>query len=90
MNLTALSRRRWQIAGALSIAIVALYFGFVLLIAFDKTLVAHILVPGLSVGILMGALVIVASWVATWAYVRWADAHLDRHVARLRGARRHS
>jgi uncharacterized membrane protein (DUF485 family) len=90
MNLTALSRRRWQIAVALSIAIVAIYFGFVLLIAFDKTLVAHILVPGLSVGILMGAFVIVASWVATWAYVRWANAHFDRHVARLHGARRHS
>jgi uncharacterized membrane protein (DUF485 family) len=90
MNLTALSRRRWQIAVALSIAIVVIYFGFVLLIAFNKTLVAHILVPGLSVGILMGAFVILASWVATWAYVRWANAHFDQHVARLRGARRQS
>ena len=34
---------------------------------------------------LLGALVIVAAWVLTWIYVRWANTHYD---AQLRGLRR--
>jgi len=84
MSLTQLSRQRWRLAIALSAVVVAVYFGFVLLIAFDKELVATLLAPGLSLGILLGALVIVAAWVATWIYVRWANSHFDRRVAELR------
>ena len=60
------------------------YFGFVLLIAFDKPLVGTIIAPGLSLGVLLGALVIVAAWIVTWIYVRWANGHLDRRVSELR------
>ena len=56
---------------------IVIYFGFIILIAFDKALLARIVVPGLSLGILLGALVIVASWLLTWYYVRWANAHYD-------------
>ena len=86
MNLASLSRQRWQIAIALSIVVVVVYFGFVLLVAFDKPRVAQLLAPGLSLGILLGALVIVASWVVTWIYVRWANSHLDRRIDELRSA----
>jgi uncharacterized membrane protein (DUF485 family) len=61
-----------------------MYFGFVLLIAYDKPLLARIIVPGLSLGILLGALVIVCSWVLTWVYVRWANTHYDAELDRLR------
>ena len=84
MTLTLLSRQRWRIATALSLVMVLVYFGFVLLIAFDKPRVALLLAPGLSVGILLGALVIVSVWVVTWVYVRWANNHLDRRVRELR------
>ena len=84
MTLTLLSRQRWRIATALSLVMVLVYFGFVLLIAFDKPRVALLLAPGLSVGILLGALVIVSAWVVTWVYVRWANNHLDRRVRELR------
>ena len=40
--------------------------------------------PGLSLGILLGALVIVASWLLTWVYVRWANAHYDPALRALR------
>ena len=33
--------------------------------------------PARFLGILLGALVIVASWLLTWIYVRWANAHYD-------------
>jgi uncharacterized membrane protein (DUF485 family) len=39
---------------------------------------------GLSVGVLLGALVIVSSWVLTWIYVRWANTHYDAGVDELR------
>ena len=84
MTISLLSRQRWRIATALSSIMIVVYFGFVLLIAFDKPRVGTILAPGLSVGILLGALVIVAVWVVTWIYVRWANAHLDRRVSELR------
>ncbi|MCC7464241.1 MAG: DUF485 domain-containing protein [Gammaproteobacteria bacterium] len=87
MSLTELVRQRWRLAIALSAAIVIVYFGFVLLVAFDKPLVATRLAPGLSLGILLGALVILASWLVTWIYVRWANAHFDRRVQALRAGR---
>lgn len=78
----ALARRRWAVALGLTIAMVAVYFGFVLLVAFDKPLMGRLIVPGLSLGILIGALVIVAAWLLTLIYVRWAhrvyDVELDR------------
>jgi uncharacterized membrane protein (DUF485 family) len=86
MSLASLSRQRWRIAIALSLVVVVVYFGFVLLIAFDKPLVGRQLAPGLSVGILLGALVIVASWIVTWIYVRWANDHLDRRIGELRSS----
>jgi uncharacterized membrane protein (DUF485 family) len=86
MSLTQLSRQRWRLAIALSAVVVVVYFGFVLLIAFNKALVATLIAPGLSLGILLGALVIVAAWVVTWVYVRWANSHFDRRVQELRAA----
>jgi uncharacterized membrane protein (DUF485 family) len=62
----------------------AIYFGFVLLIAYGKAVLATLILPGLSLGILLGALVIVSAWVLTWFYVRWANRHYDAAVTRLR------
>lgn len=76
-RLRALSRARNRIALALTAAMILLYFGFIALIAFQPALLARRLTPGLSVGILLGALVIVVSWLLTWVYVRWANAHYD-------------
>jgi uncharacterized membrane protein (DUF485 family) len=60
------------------------YFGFILLVAFNKPLLARLVVPGLSLGILTGALVIVAAWILIWVYVRWANRHYDAAVDALR------
>lgn len=76
-RLRALSKARNKIAITLTTLMIVIYFGFIILIAFDKTLLGHLVVPGLSLGILLGALVIVATWLLTWYYVRWANAHYD-------------
>ena len=72
-----------RVATLLTCTMVVVYFGFILLIAFDKPLLATLLAPGLSLGILLGALVIVASWILTLIYVRWANRHHDPAVDRL-------
>ena len=76
-----------RIAVRLTAAMMAIYFGFILLVAYDKPLLAREVRPGLSLGILLGALVIVAAWGLIWIYVRWANSHYDGHVDRLRGER---
>ena len=78
-----LARRRWRVAIALTIAMVFLYFGFIALIAFNKPLLARKVGEGLSLGILLGALVIVASWLLTWAYVHWANTRYDPALASI-------
>lgn len=82
-QLRALARARARIAGLLTVAMIAMYFGFILLIAFRKDVLARLVVPGLSLGILIGALVIVASWLLTWVYVRWCNAHYDAQLRAL-------
>jgi uncharacterized membrane protein (DUF485 family) len=76
-QIRALARARGRIAAILTATIIVIYFGFILLIAFNKELLARKVTPGLSLGILLGALVIVASWLLTWFYVRWANTHYD-------------
>ena len=74
---------RWRVALLLTGGMVVLYFGFILLVAYGRPLLAVQVVPGLTLGILLGALVIVVSWILTWVYVRWAAAHYDPRVAAL-------
>jgi uncharacterized membrane protein (DUF485 family) len=64
-------------------ATILLYFGFIALVAFGRSVLAVQVVPGLSLGILLGALVIVASWILTWIYVRWANTVYDPQVRAL-------
>jgi uncharacterized membrane protein (DUF485 family) len=85
-RLQLLHRARWRIALALTVAVVVVYFGFILLIAYRRDVLARLIVPGLSVGILLGALVIVASWLLTWFYVRWANSTYDTELERIREA----
>jgi uncharacterized membrane protein (DUF485 family) len=97
-RLHAIAAHRWRIAIWLSIFMLVAYYGFILLVAFSRELLSRILVdnvatttgtaPGLSLGILLGALVIVFAWVLTLAYVYWANTKYDHEIhelAHLRG-----
>ncbi len=83
-RLEAVGAARWRVAITLTIAMMAVYFGFILLVAFNKPLLGTRVAPGLSLGMLLGALVIVAAWALTWVYVRWANTHYDTALAALR------
>jgi uncharacterized membrane protein (DUF485 family) len=81
--LAALAAERWRISMLLTGAMMFIYFGFILLIAFNKPLMGTLLLPGLSVGILLGALVIISAWVLIYIYVRWANSKYDEKIAQL-------
>ena len=82
-RLRVLASRRLRLAGLLTATMILIYFGFILLIAFNKPMMGGLLRPGLSRGILAGALVIVATWVLTWIYVRWTNRHYDPELREL-------
>ncbi|HKH70755.1 MAG TPA: DUF485 domain-containing protein [Vicinamibacterales bacterium] len=83
-NLEAVSAARWRMAILLTITMMVVYFGFILLVAFNKPLLGTLFIGGLSIGMLLGVLVIVAAWVLTWIYVRWANTHYDASLRNLR------
>jgi len=83
-TLEAVSAARWRIALSLTVAMMAAYFGFILLVAFNKPLLGTRIAPGLSLGILLGAVVILVAWALTWAYIYWANAHYDASIQGLR------
>ena len=86
--LRRLDAARWRMALLLTAGVVLLYFGFIALVAYGRHILAIQIIPGLTLGILLGAVVIVGSWVLTWIYVRWANAHYDPHLAALGKERR--
>jgi uncharacterized membrane protein (DUF485 family) len=83
-TLDELARRRRRVAAWLTAAMLVVYFTFILLIAFDKTLMGRKLADGLSLGILLGVIVIFATWILTWIYVRWANHHYEPAARQLR------
>jgi uncharacterized membrane protein (DUF485 family) len=83
MRLRELDRARWRVVLSLTGAMVLLYFGFIVLVAFGRPVLAILVLPGLSLGILLGAIVIVASWLLTWLYVWWANNYYDPRVRTL-------
>jgi uncharacterized membrane protein (DUF485 family) len=81
----AVAAMRWRFATVLTVLMLTLYFGFILLVAFNKPLLSTLLTPGLSLGILLGASVIVGAWVLTLIYVNWANGTYDSAVDKIRG-----
>jgi uncharacterized membrane protein (DUF485 family) len=79
----ALAAERWRVSLMLSGAMMFIYFGFILLIAFNKPLLGSLLLPGLSIGILLGVLVIISAWILIFIYVRWANNNYDKKIAQL-------
>jgi uncharacterized membrane protein (DUF485 family) len=63
----------------MSILMIIAYYGYILLIAFDKSFLATKLSPGAvtSIGIPMGVGVILFTIILTWIYVRRANTEFD-------------
>ena len=84
VHLTRVAAARWRLALLLTAIMTVVYVGFILLIAFNKPLLGTVLAPGLSLGILLGFLIIITAWVLIMIYVRWTNTHYDHRVADVR------
>jgi uncharacterized membrane protein (DUF485 family) len=76
--------RRWTVSVALSLTLFVTYYGYILLVAWDKPLLARKLGPVVTLGIPVGVGVILVSWILTALYVVWANRTYDVEVRRLR------
>jgi uncharacterized membrane protein (DUF485 family) len=83
-DIAAIVRARLKIVLSLSVVMIAIYFGFMGLFAFNKPLLGTILVPGLSLCVLLGPLVIISSFILALAYVVWANTVFDPGIEALR------
>jgi uncharacterized membrane protein (DUF485 family) len=87
-RLEEVAGRRLRVALLVTAAMCVVYFGFILLIAFDKSFLAKKLTDGLSLGILLGVVVIATTWILTWFYVAWANRSYEPEVRALGGSNR--
>lgn len=79
-----LVRQRTKFAWTLSIAMLVIYFGFILLVAFAKPLLAIRIGDGVtSLGIILGLGVILSAFVLTGIYVQRANSRFDELTRRL-------
>jgi uncharacterized membrane protein (DUF485 family) len=79
-----LVRQRTRFAWTLSIIMLVIYFGFILLVAFAKPLLAMKIGGGVtSLGILLGLGVIIAAFVLTGIYVYRANSEFDELTRNL-------
>jgi uncharacterized membrane protein (DUF485 family) len=75
---------RWRLSLVLTACLFVLYYGYILLIATNKALLSHRIGEATTLGIPLGAAVIVGAWALTAIYVIWANRRYDAEVARLR------
>ncbi|MBV8911733.1 MAG: DUF485 domain-containing protein [Acetobacteraceae bacterium] len=72
-----LVRSRNGLAWTLSIAVLAIYLGFIFLVAFDKPLLATKVSGTTTLGIVLGVVVIVLAFLLTAIYVVRANGRFD-------------
>ena len=81
-----LSRQKFTISIILTVLELALYFGFIGLIAFNKPFLAQKLTAGVAttIGIPIAVGTIVFSWVFTGIYIWWANTKYDVLVNKVK------
>lgn len=80
----ALVAKKASVSIVLLLLLFASYYGFVLLIGFNKPFLAQKIGETTTLGIPLGVAVIIAAWLLTVAYVIWANTTYDPEVKRLR------
>ncbi len=80
----SLVRKRMSVSLTLTVIMLAVYFGFILIIAFNKELLAAKIGETITIGLPIGIGIIVFAWLLTGVYTRWANSRYDRSVRSLR------
>ena len=77
--------KRWTVSLVLLALLFVSYYGYILLIATNKALVATKVGVVTTLAIPLGVGVIVFAWALTAYYVGWANKSYDPEVERLKG-----
>ena len=78
-----LVKAKWTISLCLAAVMLAIYFGFILVLAFNKQILAHKLGEFMNVGLPVGLGVILSACVLTGIYVAWANSSYDKTVKNI-------
>ncbi len=79
-----LVRKRMIVSVSLTIIMLFVYFGFILVIAFNKELLSSKIGEHLTIGLPIGIGIIIFAWLLTGLYIRWANNKYDKSVRDLR------
>ena len=79
-----LVKKRWRVSILLTVAILVIYIGFLLVVAFNKNLLAIKIGNFLAWAMPIGLGIIVSAWVLTGIYVFWANSTYDNEVQQLK------
>lgn len=81
-KLQNLIRKKWIVSLSLTAVMLAIYYGFILVLAFNKELLATKF-GGVTLGLPVGLGVILSACVLTGVYVRWANGPYDAAVREI-------
>jgi len=76
----ALVKAKWTVSLILTALMLTIYFGFILILAFQKEILSAKISSGMTLGIPVGLLVILSACVLTGIYVFWANNKYDAAV----------
>nr|WP_315594196.1 DUF485 domain-containing protein [uncultured Cupriavidus sp.] len=75
--LTAIGVRRQRVSLGATVLILCIYFSFVIVVAYFKSILVVQLVPGLSIAIAAGVATIIIALLITFVYVIWINCVHD-------------
>jgi uncharacterized membrane protein (DUF485 family) len=84
-----LVNRRWQVSLLMTLIMLIIYIGFLLVVAFNKELLALKIGHYYTLAIPVGLGIILVAWVLTGIYVFWANNHYDNAVDALKQQVKH-
>ena len=76
--------KKWRVSLLLTFIMLVIYFGFILLIAFDKPFLATLIGHNITIGLPIGLGILVVAWLLTGIYILWANKIYDKHVEELK------
>jgi uncharacterized membrane protein (DUF485 family) len=80
----SLIKKKWRVSLILTLIMFVIYFGFILLIAFDKSLLATLIGNNITLGLPIGIGILIIAWILTGIYVLWANKNYDKQVEELK------
>lgn len=80
----SLVRKRWTVSIVLTVLLFVLYYGYILIVAYDKGFMAQKIGEFTTNGIVLGIAVIIGAWVLGLIYIYWANNIYDKEVEALK------